>query len=932
MIKNITLFLSVSLLLGVFSATAQASFGIAPGSATVAAENRDGTPNALASSHPYNLRIHFSLNTDEDGYTEGGEMRDVRFTLPSGLFGSPLAVPRCSRQDFEGPLPNCPISSQVGLVHATGNGVGGELYVPLYNLAPQPGVPAEFGFSAAGFFGLPVAELLSPSAGYPVRVSTPNLPLEVSSVTATIWGVPADPHHDPERGPEGGLRSGEPEVPFLTLPASCGAPLKVTVSADSKLDPGNYSSAVAEASYAGQPTPLTGCESVPFSPRVTMRPSSALASSGSGLDFELTLPEEGLAAPGAIAETEPEKMEVALPEGVTANPSLAEGIGVCSEAQFEAEQLGTLPGEGCPSDSKLGSISAISPLVEEPIEGSLYLATPYRNPSHSLIGLYLVARVTERGVLVKQAGKVSPDPATGQLITIFGGLPPLPYTYVKLHFREGARSPLITPPACGTYTTTAKLYPFSHPATPTGAAASFQITGGPGGGACPQGALPFHPGFEAGSTNNQAGAYSPFYMRLTREDGDQDLTKFSAKLPPGVIGRLAGTAQCSDAAMALARSRTGEHGAEEERDNPSCPASSEIGHVVAGAGVGGALVYVPGKLYLAGPLNGAPLSVVAIVPALAGPFDAGTVVVRQALRIDPLTAEVQADGSASDPIPHILKGIPLHVRDIRVYVDKPDFTLNPTSCEPSATLTTIWGGGANVFSSADDAPFALDSRYQAASCASLGFKPFLKLNLRGGIRRGKFPALTGIYDPRQGDANLKRLSLRLPHSAFIEQGHFRTICTRVQFAAAGGNGADCPVAAIYGHARAWTPLLSEPLEGPVYLRSSNHNLPDLVAALHGIVNVEAVARIDSVHGGLRATFPTVPDAPLSRVVVKMQGGRKGLIVNSTALCGAAHRANVTYTAQNGAQVKGRPPMRPVKCGKVKRHRKHAKHHKQGGRR
>jgi hypothetical protein len=278
---------------------------------------------------------------------------------------------------------------------------------------------------------------------------------------------------------------------------------------------------------------------------------------------------------------------------------------------------------------------------------------------------------------------------------------------------------------------------------------------------------------------------------------------------------------------------------------------------------------------------------------------------------------VEVDGSASDPIPHILAGIPLKVRDIRVYVDRPAFTLNPTSCDPFSTAATLWGGGQNVFSSLDDIPFGASDRFQAADCAALPFKPSLSLTLEGGTRRGAHPALTGAYQPRKGDANLKSLVLRLPHSAFLEQGHIRTICTRVQYAANGGNGGGCPPGSVYGHATAYTPILQEPLTGPVYLRSSDHNLPDFVAALHGLVDVEAVARIDSVHGGIRASFTNLPDAPLSKVVVHMQGAKKGLIVNSTDLCSSTHRASAAFEGQNGKSEQAKPVVKAAGCGKAK---------------
>jgi hypothetical protein len=916
-------------------AAAQAQFGFTPGTASVTAIEKDGTVATQASSHPYAFIAHVDLNLDKEGNPEGGDMRSARALLPPGFYGNPEAVPTCSRQGFENGVPDCPPSTQVGVLHATVTGLA-EVKGAIYNVEPPHGIAAVLGFSSGGS-GLVVQQYatLDTEHEYRFHVVASDIPLGVNSVTETIWGTPADPSHDPERGSEGaeggkGTTTDAPLLPYLTLPVNCRKPLATLLQADSVLAPGVFAEIDAPIVDAGgNPTPMTGCDSVPFEPTIAAAPTTKLAESPSGLDFELHLPNKGLTDRKALAETEPEKIEVTLPEGVTVNPSASEGIGVCSEAQYKAEQAFSKPSEGCPDESKLGSIDIHTPLISETIEGSLYLAKPYENPFGSLFALYLVARGPGHGILVKQAGEIQPDPKTGQLITTFEGLPALPYSNIHLHFREGGRAPLVSPPSCGEYETLARLYPASEPEEPLTVTAPFMVERGADGGACPSGALPFNPTFEAGAINNNAGAYSPFNMQLTRRDGDQDLTKFSAKLPPGVVGRLAGTAQCPVSAIAQARSRQGEHGGQEEKENPSCPANSQIGRVLAGAGVGAVLTYVPGKLYLSGPYNGAPLSVVAIVPAVAGPFDAGTVVTQEALRINPLTAEVEADGSSSDPIPHILRGIPLKVRDLRVYVDKPDFTLNPTSCDRSASKATIWSGGFDVFSAADDSPHSLESRFVAANCASLGFKPRLSLSLKGGTRRGAHPALTGTYRPRPGDANTKSLVLTLPHSAFLDQGHIRTICTRVQFAANGGAGRGCPAGAVYGKAKAFTPLLDEPLEGPVFLRSSNHNLPDFVASLHGLVDVEAVARIDSKHGGIRATFNTIPDAPLTKVVVQMQGAKKGLIVNSTNLCAGSHRADARFAGHNGKRSSGRPEVGASGCGKAKHGKRHDKHGRQG---
>ncbi|HVD38802.1 MAG TPA: hypothetical protein VNC15_08230, partial [Solirubrobacterales bacterium] len=388
---------------------------------------------------------------------------------------------------------------------------------------------------------------------------------------------------------------------------------------------------------------------------------------------------------------------------------------------------------------------------------------------------------------------------------------------------------------------------------------------------------------------------------------------FSIKLPPGVVGKLAGIPFCPDSAIAAAKARTGPDGGAEELASPSCPAASEVWHTLVGSGVGSVLTYVPGKVYLAGPYHGSPLSIAAITAAKVGPFDLGTVVVREALRINPETAEVFVDATGSDPIPHIIQGIPVHARDIRVYVDRPKFVLNPTSCERTSTASTVLGSGLDFSSEADDNPLTVTSPFQAADCASLGFKPRLSLRLKGKTRRGGNPALRAVLRPRPGNANPSRISVALPHSEFLDQGHIRTVCTRVQFKAGAGNGAECPSGSIYGHAKAWTPLFSKPLEGPVFLRSSEHALPDLVLALHGLVDIDAVGRIDSVKGKIRNSFDFVPDAPISKVVLNLQGGKKGLLVNSTDICRGSHKAVVKMEGHNGRLHNLRAPLKAT-CG------------------
>jgi hypothetical protein len=919
------------------SATAQ-DFSLEDFSVTYS--KADSSPATEAGSHPFEVTTTFDVaNTvsPEEGYVPSGAVKNLTVSLPPGFVGDTQATPRCDTVDFtdfdpraEPPwLPACPASSAVGIVTTrlafTNQDEPRFVSSAVYNLVPPKGMAAMLGFVAFGGLAITVELRVNPSPPHNIVATLDDVPQPARffGSVLTIWGNPSDPAHDPYRAgcldnspkptfeisSTGNCPSGGAQRPFLTMPRSCTGPLASTIEASPWENP------AFEATASSLSPGMIGCSKLPFEPTITAAPTTRQAESASGLDFNLDFHDEGLTDPKGIAQSDIRKAVVTLPEGVTLNPSAAQGLATCSPADLERETVDSEPRQGCPEASKVGSVEVETPLLEGSVlHGSVYVATPHQNPFDSLLAIYMVIKDPGLGILVKLPGRVVPDPITGQLVTTFGDppfeVPQFPFSHFNFHFREGPRAPLVTPPLCGEYTTKALFTPWAKPDSPYPTASPFQVTAGVGGGPCPAAGIPpFTPGFEAGTINNQARSYSPFTMRLTRHDGDQDMTRFSAVLPPGVVGKIAGVAKCPQTAVQAAKRKTGL----EELASPSCPGSSRIGRTLAGAGVGSTLTYVPGALYLGGPYHGDPLSVVAIVPAVAGPFDVGTVVVQEALTLNPDTAEVEVDGSASDPIPHILAGIPLKVRDVRVYADKPEFTLNPTSCAPSSARAMLWGGGNDVFGAADDFPVPLSARFQAAGCASLGFKPKLAIKLEGGTKRGAHPALKAVVTPRAADANFGKAVVALPHSAFLDQGHIRTVCTRVQFAARGGNGAGCPAAARYGQAKAWTPLLDEPLKGPVYLRSSNHSLPDLVVALHGVVDINLDSRIDSVHGGIRSTFVGIPDAPVSRFVLEMQGGRKGLIVNSTNLCGGKHHAEANLTGQNGKRHDFRPAVRNAKC-------------------
>lgn len=869
---------------------------------------------------------HPDFTSDVTLKTESGDLpaltKDVTIDLPPGLLANPDAVPRCSlaqfvSTDLESKAQDaaCPQDSQVGVTHVVFSNaeLGTTDYLePVFNLEPRVGEPARLGFIALQY-PIIIDTELRPDYGVTAKVRGADTLATLYKTETTLWGVPADESHDGERmtpyegahnrgaieTPTGTRQSGIAPVPFMLNPTRCTGPFSLAASVTNYSEPERLSEGEATL-----PLP-TGCGLLEFSPDLSLTPTTSRAASPTGMNASLAFPTGGLQDPSLLGEDEQRRVEVVLPEGMTVNPSQATGLGACSQADFARERASSAPGEGCPEDSKIGTVSATTPLLGEEVVGSLYVATPHANPFGSLIALYMVLRAPERGVVVKLPGRVAADPSTGQLTATFGEapfeIPQLPISEFRLHFREGPRAPLVTPSGCGTYAATATFTSWGghtvslHP--------SFEVTAGAEGLPCPSGLQAFGPSLVGRSLNSNAASYSPFYLRFSRNDAEPELTRFSATLPTGEVAKLAGVAHCPQAAIAAARSI----GGTAELAEPSCPLSSRIGRIEAGAGVGSSLTYVPGSLYLAGPYRGSPLSVAAIVPAVAGPFDLGTVVVQEPLGLDPESGRAVVDGSSVDPLPRILDGIPLRLRDVRVYLDRPEFTLSPTSCAPLATDAVF--GGAGGFDS-DEVIATGSARYQAANCMRLPFAPKLSLSLKGKTQRGGHPALRAVLRGRKGDANIAFAWAALPHSEFLAQEHIKTICTRVQFAAE-----RCPSGSVYGHARAFSPLLDHPLEGPVYLRSSTHLLPDLVADLSGEVHIVLVGRIDTFDQGIRTTFSKVPDAPVSKFVLSMQGGKKGLLVNSTDLCaGSPDRAHIALRAQNGRRAVRRPVLRS-QCGK-----------------
>jgi len=951
------------------ASSASAAFGLSPGSVDATVLDQSGHFSPQAGAHPFSATTEFHLNTVPDPrpgesfglpISDEAPLRNVIVEAPPGLVADPTATPKCTQADFftaveetGGYGTQCSDNTQIGEAETEIDLFGNSFSIPsaIYNLQPQAGQPALFAFKVVNVPVVMVPRLREGDYGFDIDVLNIDQTVPVIGNRIMFWGVPASPAHDSQRGdyillnhvchsttdPQPPCPSSAPEKAFLSAPTDCvHGPFLLNLEVQSWL--GHHDSqSVLTHNDLGEPAGVDRCDRVPFDPTIDAKPSTDNASSSSGLEVALRIPETGIKNADGLAQSNLKKAVVTLPEGFTLNPSAGEGLGFCTQAEYVREKLKTPPGDGCPNSSKLGSVQIESPLLDagETAEGSLYIAQPNdplqageENPFDSLVALYLVARVPERGVIVKSAGKVDLDPATGQITTTFDDLPQLPFSNFKLHFREGGRAPLVTPQGCGEKTTVAKLYPYSDPNVPTEVTSISLITNGADGGACPKGGLPpFKPGLIAGSINNAAGRFTPFNVRLTRNDSEQEITHFSIKLPPGVVGKLAGVPFCPNADIAQAKGRERIGGGREEQLSPSCPPTSQIGKTLVGAGVGSVLTYVPGKVYLAGPYHGDPLSIVAITSGVVGPFDIGTVEVREALEINPETGEVFIDATGSDPIPHIVDGVTTHIRDLRTYVDRPNFTLNPTDCDRTSTASTVLGSGLNFASEADDNPITVSTPFQAADCAALPFEPKLGLRLIGGTKRGAHPAFQARLRMHGiGEAAIERAQVTLPHSEFLENAHIKTICTRVQFKAGEGNGTQCPPGSVYGHAKAITPILGEALEGPVFLRSSEHQLPDLVAALHtqGGIDFDLVGRIDSVKGGgIRNTFEAAPDAPVSEFVLTMQGAKKGLLVNSTDVCVGKHRAEVKFNAHNGKRQDTKPALQ-AKCGKAAKQHKRAR--------
>jgi hypothetical protein len=840
------------------------------------------------------------------------ELEYVRVDLPVGLAVNPGATPRCPIAVFEAGASGCEsLGAKVGVSGITASASGlapfppvpGATEVPVYNLVPKEKQPARFGLELLGnevFLEGDIASSGDYHEGFTIKVPH-ALPFELGPLKTLVKGLILK-----NRLVFDG-RSGDGT--FLTTPSTCNGEYFTQSGSQ-------YSTFLKAASYeeigagesfpdgAGAPlespippgTSPKSCNTIPYAPALAVAPGTDETNSPAAAEVTVAIPH--IQQPTGQDDSTTREAKVTLPAGMGINPSAAaapNNLKTCENGQFVLHSTTSI---ACPPESRIGTATITSAaLPEGNLEGPVFIGKQESSDpaSGNEYRLFIDAASARYGVDVRLLGHVAADPTTGQLTTTIAELPQVPFTSFRLDFTGGQHAVLSSPPTCGPNTSGARMTPYSGnaAATPT---ASFSLHATPGGGACAASlaARPFAPSFAAGPQGNQAGAFSPLKVTIARPNGQQELKAASVTLAPGFIAKLAGIPYCPESALAAAAGRSGAA----EAAGSSCPAKSEVGTATVAAGTAATPLSITGKVFLSGPYHGAPLSLAIVTPATAGPFDLGTVVVRVALRVNPETAQVTA---VSDPIPDVFGGAQLSIRSVVLDLNKSEFTLNPTSCEKQANTATLNGGGANPAAPAAWSSFAASVPFQTSNCGALKFRPKLATKFLGGrgvTRRAAHPKLRATLTARAGDANIARTTLTLPRSELIDQSHIKTICTRVQLAANG-----CPKKSVYGHASATSPLLEGPLAGPVYLVSSNHVLPDLLADLNGQVEIQLHGVIKSVKGGrIRTTFAPIPDVPVGKFTLTMQGGKKGLIQNSRNLCTHKYFSKLNFLAQNGKHL------------------------------
>src|SRR5680860_352451 len=901
---------------------AKAAFGIADWQAVTCTENEDSpavfgekdigfppppaaeqctkdTPGkwfTQAAGHPDFGITDFMLNAFSSApfinFPEGF-IEEIVVDTPEGLGVNPEATTvKCTVEELSAePAPTCSPLSLVGSAYLSVAGQGppctspplpveacpvARAKLPVYNLVPFDGVPSMVGFPTS-------------APGEPTLL-VGDLDPEDQHVRFTISDIhPPDgtEKHPPIIGSrlvfEGNKGAPFGNGTYLTMPSNCAGgqtSLLHVTSHEGAEDSASYTTAVG----------ADECESAPFDVELGAS-SSGSTDSPEPATVDVKMPTQ--LEPEERANSHLLTAKVTLPEGAGLNPSVANGLNACTDAQFKK---GTDDPVDCPASSRIGSIEVETNALDQDLEGDLYVAQPLSNnpASGEQFRVFLHAFNDRYGVNVRLIGNVFPNLETGQLTVVVPNNPQAPFNSFKVNVDGGPQGALTTPDTCGPHTTTAQFTPWSRPGEevpPQSGNPQFSLTTLPTGGPCPATLAdrPLDPYYASAPDEYKAGQFTEFRLDLVRQNGNQEVKRIDVNLPPGMVAKLRGLEYCPQANIDAAGARSGTS----VIADPACPNSSWLGTADTGAG-SGTLYNVTGNAYLAGPYKGAPVSMVFITPAVAGPFDLGNVVVRVALNVDPETAEVHA---VSDPIPNVCGGVKLDIRTIRVFHTRPNFTINPTTCrEPLPIKTSVFGGGGNPADASAWQEASKTEGLQFGACRKLRFKPSFYARIFGGknqTKRGQNPKFRAILDARYGDANLRRAAFILPRATILDQSHIKTICTRVQLAAN-----NCPKNAIYGHAKATSPLLDGALKGPVYLTSSSHELPDLLVDLHGQVPVRLRGVISGKNARLKTVFEKTPDVAVNKFILTMKGGNKGLLINSRDLCSRQTNGFLNLLAQN----------------------------------
>jgi hypothetical protein len=901
----------------------------------------EANPNDLdtqAGSHPFDMTTNFKMNLDSEGNISGEQYtKDISVDLPPGFAGSIVSVPQCPMYDLAeranaAKSVGCPTSSQVGVAEVY-LGLGGYFKLgiaPVYNMAPSDGGTAELAFPVINVVQ-PIIVSVRADGNYGLVPQTTNITQYVSfaGLRITLWGVPADPRHDSQRflptngvaclcfehtpGNEKGepLSDSAPPTAFLTNPTKCGPAeeYEATFIGDGWVHPGRFNLLdgrpdLSDPNWATARTAMyqagiTGCDKLTFKPSVKVTPDTSKANSPSGYSIGLHVPQS--TAPEDLSTPALKDAVATLPQGLAISPGAADGLQACTDNPADPPGspgnqigLGTEAQPTCPAASQVGTVTLTTPLLPDLLQGEVYLSADHSGDTYAV---FVVIRGD--GLLVKLKSAVVANPVTGQLTATFLDNPEFPFSDFTLHFYGGPRAVFVNPAECGPATTTLDLTPWaSSPggvgdATPS---SSFEVSFDGNGAPCPS-PQPFAPSFTAGTTSIQAGGFSTLTSVFSRPDSDQKVDHVQVTAPPGLLGTLSGVPLCP----------------EPQASQGTCSAASQIGHVVVGVGSGAAPLYlpVPGQppnpVYVTGPYKGAPFGLTFVVPAIAGPYNLGNVIVRAAININPATAALTV---TSDALPTILDGIPVQVKAVNVVIDRPNFVFNPTNCSPQSiggSVTSLQGATAT-----------LTSPFQVTGCGDLGFKPEFSVSTSAHTSRANGASIDARLSFPKGafgrQANIAKVKVDLPKQLPSRLTTLQKACPAATFE---GNPAGCPPGSVIGVVKATTPALPVMLTGPVYFVShGGEAFPDLIIVLQGDgVRVDLTGSTFISKSGITSTtFKTVPDVPVNSFELYFPQGPNSALAANGNLCKSNLRMPTAFTAQNGLVIHQSTPIAVTGCG------------------